>query len=32
MKYLKDDIMLTELNIPGAHDAAMVHSTASTVL
>lgn len=28
MKYLKDDIKLTELNIPGAHDAAMVHSTA----
>ena len=28
MKYLKDDIKLNELNIPGAHDAAMVHSTA----
>lgn len=28
MKYIKDDVKLTELNIPGAHDAAMVHSTA----
>lgn len=28
MKYLKDDIKLNELNIPGAHDAAMIHSTA----
>ena len=28
MKYLRDDIKLNEITIPGAHDAAMVHSSA----
>lgn len=32
MKYLSDDIKITDINIPGAHDAATYHTSAGPVI